>query len=344
MKALVKTRKGVGCIELRDVDPPRPKEDEVLVQISACGICGTDIHVKHDQFPYWPPVILGHEFTGSVAEVGKNCKVLKTGDRVVAEPHTRACGRCYLCRTGNIQICPEKRSPGWGIDGGMAEYICYPEKLLHTIPDYMTDDQAVMTEPVANIVTDLLERTRVEPGDFVVVQGPGPIGLIAAMAARAVGAKDVAILGTSGDVGLRLQKARELGFDKLIHVDDTDPVQAVMDLTAGRGADIVVECSGAPRAISAVPDLLRKMGKVCVVGLTGGKNVELNWDKFAFKVATVIFNLSTFYTSWDKSIELIASGRIQAEKLITHKEPLANWEEVFRDIEELKALKGVLLP
>lgn len=344
MKALVKTQKGVGCIELRDVPQPTPKDDEVLIKIAACGICGTDIHVKHDKFPYWPPVILGHEFTGSVAQVGKSCKVLKKGDRVVAEPHTRACGRCYLCRTGNIQICPEKRSPGWGIDGGMAEYICYPEKLLHTIPDSMTDDQAVMTEPVANIVTDLLERTRVEPGDFVVVQGPGPIGLIAAMAARAVGAKEVAIIGTPGDIDLRFKKAKELGFDKLINVGSEDPIKAVMDLTGGRGADIVVECSGAPKAIPMIPDMLRKMGKVCVVGLTGGRNVELSWDKFAFKVATVVFNLSTFYTSWDKSIELIASGRIQAEKLITHKEPLANWEAVFKDIEELKALKGVLIP
>lgn len=344
MKALVKTQQGKGLIEICDVECPSPKDEEVLIRIAACGICGTDIHVKHDNFPYWPPVILGHEFTGSIVEVGKGCKVLKEGDRVVAEPHTRACGQCHLCRTGNIQICPDKRSPGWGIDGGMAEYICYPEKLLHKIPDHMTWDQAVMTEPVANIVTDLLERTQVESSDFVVVQGPGPIGLIAAMAARAVGAKEVAIIGTPGDVGLRFQKAKELGFDKLINIGEHDPVKMVMDLTEGRGADVVVECSGAARAISMIPDMLKKMGKVCVVGLTGGRNVELSWDKFSFKVATVVFNLSTFYTSWDKSIELIASGRVEAEKLITYKEPLDNWEAVFKDIEELKALKGILIP
>lgn len=344
MKALVKTKKGVGNIELLDVETPRLKDDEVLIKIAACGICGTDVHVKHDKFPYWPPVILGHEFTGTVLEAGKNCKVIKAGDRVVAEPHTKACGQCYLCRTGNIQICSEKRSPGWGIDGGMAEYICYPEKLLHRIPDQMTWEQAAMVEPVANIVTDLLERTGVAAGDFVVVQGPGPIGLIAAMTARAVGAREVVLIGTPGDVAIRFKKAAELGFTHIVNVAETDPVAYVMNLTGGRCADIVVECSGSPRAIPMIPDLLRKQGRACIVGLTGGKKVELEWDKFAFKAITVVFNMSTFYTSWDKSIELIASGRIAAEKLVTHKMKLEDWQQAFAAVENLEALKAVLIP
>lgn len=344
MKALVKTEKGVGNIELRDAEVPTPKDDEVLIQIAACGICGTDVHVKHDNFPYWPPVILGHEFTGTVLEAGKDCKVIKKGDRVVAEPHTQACGQCYLCRTGNIQICPEKRSPGWGIDGGMAEYICYPEKLLHLIPDHMTWDQAVIVEPVANIVTDLLERTGVEAGDVVVVQGPGPIGLIAAMAARAVGAREVILTGTKGDVAVRFKKAAELGFANLVLVDETDPVEYVMNLTNGRGADVVVECSGSPYAIPLIPDMLRKQGRACIVGLTGGKKVEVEWDKFAFKALTVVFNMSTYYTSWDKSIDLIASGRLPAEKLVTHKMKLDEWESAFEAVENLEALKAVLIP
>ncbi len=342
MKALVKTQKGVGFIEVRDVPIPEPKAVEVKIQVDACGICGSDIHVRHDSFPYWPPVILGHEFTGRIIEVGPDCKKFKVGDRIVAEPHTMACGVCYLCRTGNIQICPEKRSPGWGIDGGMAEFICYPERLLHKIPDDMTVEQAVMVEPTANIVTDLLERTVVQPGDFVAVIGPGPIGLLAAMCAKAVGARDVAIIGTPGDQELRFVKARELGFDNLIDISKADPVQTILDMTEGKGADIVVECSGSPKAIPMTVDLVRKMGKICVIGLTGRKKVELDWDKFSFKVATVVFNLSTFYTSWDKTIDLIYSGKVQAEKLITHKDKIENWEEVFDAIEQLKAIKGIL--
>ncbi len=315
-----------------------------MIRIDACVICGSDIHVRHDSFPYWPPVILGHELTGEIVEISDDCRKFSAGDRVVAEPHTLACGVCALCRTGNVQICPEKRSPGWGIDGGMAEYICYPERLLHKIPDDMTVKQAVMVEPTANVVTDLLERTGVEAGDFVVVLGPGPIGLLAAMCAKACGAGEVAIMGTSGDQERRFPKACELGFKHLIDVETTDPFDAVMDMTGGRGADIVVECSGAPGAIERTPDLVRKMGKICAIGLTGNKKVLMDWDKLSFKVARVIFNLSTFYTSWDKAINLIYQGSVDAGELVTHCGTLEEWESVFDAIERLEALKGVLKP
>lgn len=344
MKALVKTQKGVGFIEVRDMPEPQPGPGEVKIKIAACGVCGSDIHVWHDKFPYWPPVILGHEFTGTIVELGPECQYYKTCERVVAEPHTRACGVCYLCRTGNIQICPQKRSPGWGIHGGMAEYICYPEKLLHRIPADMTWDQAAVVEPTGNAVHDVLERTGVTAGDFVVVVGPGPIGLLAAMVARAAGAREVAILGTPGDEALRMAKARELGFSRLVNIGTTDPVAAVQELTGGIGADIVIECSGSPRAIPGTIDLVRKRGKICVIGLTGGRTVEIPWDKFLFKVVDVIFNLSTSYTCWDRTINLIHSGVVPAEKLISHRAPLDQWEKVFHEIEELRALKVLMIP
>jgi len=344
MKALVKTQKGQGFIEVRDLKEPVPGPGEVKIRVAACGVCGSDIHVRHDSFPYWPPVILGHEFTGTVVELGAECGRFKEGARVVAEPHTRACGQCYLCRTGNIQICSEKRSPGWGIDGGMAEFICYPELLLHSIPADMSWDQAAVVEPTANAVTDLLIRTELLAGDFVVVLGPGPIGLMTALVARAAGAREVVIVGTPGDVGIRFKKAKELGFAHAIDIGAQDPAEVVMDLTDGVGADIVVECSGATKAIPLTADLVRKRGKICVIGLTGGRSVDLPWDKFAFKVANVIFNLSTEYESWDRTISLIRSGSVPAEKLITHREPLENWEKVFDDIENLQALKGLIIP
>jgi len=343
MKALVKTQKGNGFLELRDVPEPQPKAGEVKIEIAACGICGTDIHVRHDEFPYWPPVTLGHEFAGTVVELGTDCSTAKVGDRVVAEPHTKACGQCYLCRTGNIQICPNKRSPGWGIDGAMTKYICYPERLLHRIPDTMTFDQAAMVEPTGNVVFDIIERAKISAGEFAVVIGPGPIGLLAAMVARAAGAREVVVIGTPGDVNLRLKKAAELGF-KTINIGETNPVEAISQMTGGIGADIIIECSGSPRAIPGTVDLVRKMGKICVIGLTGNKNVEIPWDKFCFKVVDVFFCLSTSYTCWDRSISLIDKGLVTPEKLITHREPLANWERVFDDLEQLKGLKGLLIP
>lgn len=184
MQALVKTQKGEGFIELKEMPEPKPGVGEVLIAVRAAGICGTDLHVKHDRFPYWPPVILGHEFAGDIIELGPECRHFKVGERVVGEPHTRHCGVCPLCRTGNIQICPEKRSPGWGIHGCMAPYLVMPEKLLHRIPASMDYDTASLVEPTANTVHDVLERAGVTAGDFVVVIGPGPIGLMAGLTAN----------------------------------------------------------------------------------------------------------------------------------------------------------------
>jgi len=284
MKALVKTKKGVGHLELRDVPVPKPGAGEVLLKILAAGVCGTDIHVRDDNFPYWPPVILGHEFCGQVVELGKGVSLVKENDRVVGEPHTKACGHCWLCRTGNIQICPEKRSPGWGIDGAMAEYLVMPEKLLHKIPDNIPDEVGAIIEPTANAVHDVLERARVDAGDFVVVIGPGPIGLLAAMSARAGGARDVMIIGTDVDEPIRLPKAHELNFDHIINCQRENPADILSELTRGIGADLVVECSGSQGGISTSIELVRKKGRICAIGLPGNKPIAYPYSAAAFKV------------------------------------------------------------
>jgi len=344
MLALVKTQKGVGHLELREVEVPEIAPDEVLIEIKAAAICGTDIHVKHDRFPYWPPVVLGHEFSGQIVEVGSEVEHYREGDRVVAEPHTKACGKCYFCRTGNIQICPSKRSPGWGIDGAFTQYLKMPEKLLHRIPDHMSFEQAALVEPTANVVHDVLERGRVEAEDFVVVLGPGPIGLLAAMCAKAEGARKVMIVGTPADEALRLKVAREVGIDCVVNLREEDPIQKTLDLTNGLGADLVVEASGAEPAIRTTVDLVRKKGRITVIGMTGKTDIAFPWDKAIFKACDLLFNLSTSYTSWDRAISLIAERKINVDAIITHREPLTNWEQVFDDVENLQALKGILIP
>jgi L-iditol 2-dehydrogenase len=315
-----------------------------LIAVKACGICGTDIHVWHDKFPYWPPVILGHEFSGEIVEVGAGTSLFKVGDRVVGEPHTQACGHCYLCRTGNIQICPLKRSPGWGIDGALTKYLKMPERLLHHIPDSMSYDLAALVEPTANVVHDIVERARVDAGDFVVVLGPGPIGLLAALTARAAGARNVVIVGAPVDEEIRLKKARALGFENVIDVAHANPVEVVQELTGGVGADLVVECSGAPPAIASTVDLIRKKGRICVIGLTGKDSISFPWDKAAFKVCEIVFNLSTSYTSWDRTIHLISSGRLPAGEVITNRLPLREWKTGFEGLEAQRELKVLITP
>ncbi len=345
MKALVKTAKGRGNLELRDVPVPTPGPDDVVLEIAACGICGTDVHIKYDEFPYWPPVILGHEFAGAVVAVGTNVTGVAVGDRVVGEPHTLACGRCELCRTGNVQICASKRSPGWGIDGGFARYMRMPDaRLLHRIPDSMTFEEAAVVEPAVNAVQDAVLRPGLEPNDTVVVFGPGAIGLLAVMAVKAAGAGKVIVVGTSADASMRLPVAEQIGVDAVIVADRHDTVGEVMRLTHGRGADLVVEASGAASAIRDSVECVRRLGRISQIGLTGKASIDFPWDRASWKVATVFFNLSTAYAGWDRTIDLIATRKIDVAKVISGVLPLDEWEQAFDRVESLSALKMLLKP
>lgn len=346
MTALVKTAKGEGFVELREVPVPAIGAGEVLIEVKAAGICGTDLHILHDEFPYWPPVVLGHEFAGVIAAKGPNVADRAVGDRVVGEPHTLACGRCWLCRTGNRQLCASKRSPGWGIDGCFARFMRYPEPaLLHRIPDGLSFEEAALVEPAANVVHDVLERGRVEPVDNVVVVGPGPIGLMAAMAAKAAGAARVAVVGTAADEPLRLPVARTIAaIDAVWNVEKDDVPAAAAEFTGGRGADLVVEASGAEGGIGLAVRLVRKKGRIAAIGLTGKPGIAFPYDAAMSKALDFVFNLSTSYTSWDRAIHLIETRGIDVRPLITHKGGLERWREIFTALEKKEGLKGLFIP
>jgi len=346
MAALVKTGKGKGLIEVREVPVPTIGEDEVLIEIKAAGICGTDLHIYHDEFPYWPPVILGHEFSGVIAARGKNVKGWSVGDRVVGEPHTLACGTCWLCRSGHRQLCPSKRSPGWGIDGCFARYMRFPEPgLLHEIPVTLGFEEAALIEPIANVVTDVLENGDVRPGETVVVVGPGPIGLLAAQAARAAGAGPVIVVGTDADEEIRLPTARTLfPAGHVLNVQREDALERIMQMTRGRGADLAVEASGAEKGIGFALQALRKLGRLTAIGLTGRKEIAFPYDAAMFKAVRFVFNLSTSYTSWDTAIRLVADGKMDPKPLITHRGGIERWQDFFADLDNKKGLKGLFLP
>jgi L-iditol 2-dehydrogenase len=226
----------------------------------------------------------------------------------------------------------------------MAEYLVMPERLLHKIPDNISNEVGAIIEPAANAVHDVLERATVEAGDLVVVIGPGPIGLLAAMAARAGGAREVVIVGADADEPIRLPKAKELGFRNSVNCQRDNPLEIVAELTGGMGADLVVECSGSQGGISASIDLARKRGRVCAIGLPGSKPVTFPYSAAAFKVIDMLFCLSTSYTSWEKTIHLVASGQMPVSKIITHIQPLEQWKSVLEEIDHRRAIKAVLLP
>lgn len=346
MTALVKTAKGPGMIELREVPVPEISDGEVLIEIKAAGICATDVHILHDEFPYWPPVILGHEFAGVIVRAGAQVADWKPGDRVVGEPHTLACGKCWLCRTGNRQLCPSKRSPGWGIDGCFAKFMKYPEPaLLHRFPEALPFEEAALIEPAANAVHDVLERGKVEPTDTVAVIGPGPIGLLAAMAAKAGGAGAVFLLGTSADEEVRLPAARKMAaIDGVWNAEKDDVVSRMMEATDGRGADLVVDASGSDTGISLGLQLSRKLGRFTAIGLSGREKIRFPYDTAMFKSIDFFFNLSTSFTSWDRAIRLVVEKKIDVFPLITHKGGLEAWPEFFAAVENKKAIKAIFYP
>lgn len=345
MKAVVKYAKGKGLMEVREVPEPKiEKEEDVLIEVKAVSVCGSDLHIYHDSHPYWPPVVLGHEFSGVIADVGKGVKGWKVGDRIVSETRTGSCGVCYICQSGFPQVCEQKRPYGIGTNGAYATYVAGPARLLHALPDNISFEAGAVIEPIAICVTSILERSHLRAGESAVITGPGPIGLISLAIAKAAGAKMVAVTGTNADEGMRFQKARELGADFTINAEKENPVEKVLGLTGGLGSDILIETSGSGRAISQAFEMVRRLGRICAIGISGKEEVPIPYDRGIFKALRYDFCFSSSWTAWEKAIGMISKGLLPAEKIITHKLPLEKWEEAFHLLENLQAAKVVLIP
>jgi L-iditol 2-dehydrogenase len=344
MEALVKTRSGKGFLELLEVNEPRVEDDEVLIHVKAAGICGTDLHIRKGTFVSNPPVIIGHEFSGEIVKLGKKVTQFRLGDRVVAEPHKGGCGTCRHCLTGAVEACRDKKAIGYKIDGCFAPYVALPVFSLHRIPENVSYEHAALTEPMAVVVKGVLERSRVEPEDFVVVLGCGPIGLLAAALTKCEGACCVMITGTDRDEHLRLPVARELNIDHVINIQKEDVVEGVDKLTHGVGADLVVEASGAEAAIQQAFDIVRINGRISVVGITGREGITIPWDRALKKAAEVKYSFSSSWTSWERSLSILSHRKVDIDRLITRTFPLKEWNKAFGLLENLEAIKIILIP
>jgi len=344
VKALVKTGRGKGLLELREVDEPVCGPKEVKLRVRSVGICGTDLHIRDDHFHYDPPVVLGHEFAGEICEVGAEVPGIAVGDRFVAEPHKGGCGLCRHCLTGAVEVCRKKKALGYRIDGSFCPYVTLPAASLHRIPESMTYDQGACVEPLAVGVKAVLERAKVEPEDVVVVFGCGPIGVLAAAAAKAAGARAAIVAGTDADEATRFPCARAMGIDRTVNLQRDDLAAAVDELTGGAGADVVVEASGAPPAVRQAFDVIRVDGRLAAIGLTARDEVELPWNAMVKKAVNCHFSFSSTWTSWERSISLIASERVDVGPLVPAALPLADWERGFAMLDRSEAVKIVLNP
>jgi len=336
----MKTARGPGNLELKDIEEPRPRKDEALIQVAAAGICGTDVHIKHDQTFYTPPVVLGHEYSGKVVEIGEDVTGIGVSDLVVS-PATAYCGKCYQCKTGHMNRCTseKKRILGTSLaNGAFAKYLTVPEYIIHKIPKGVALKEAAMAEPTACVVHAVIEKSPITPGDVVVIQGPGTMGMLAAQVAKAMGAVKVIMTGVSADQW-RFDIAKKIGVDMTLNVQlDPDPVKTIKNETEGRGADVVIEASGACIACNQALDFVKVAGHVTLLGIRG-RSLNIDLDAIALKELTMSGIWGTLPSTWVTTLRLMASKKIKVAPLITHRIPLSFWEEGFDLMEKQKAIK-----
>jgi L-iditol 2-dehydrogenase len=342
MRGVVKYARGDGFVDLRDMEDTPPGANQVKVEVKASGICGSDIHIYHGaiRIPIRPPVIIGHEFSGVVVEKGDGVGTeINVGDRVTGEPSIETCGRCRYCRSEYYNLCSDRKVLGYWYNGCFARYCNVT--FVHKLPDNVSFEAGAMTEPVACCVHGVIEQTGISAGDFVVITGPGPVGLLAAQVALAEGGT-VMVCGMSVDEH-RLKLAEELGVHYTLNIEQYDAMKRVQELTEGYGADVVLECAGAPAAARLALDLVRKRGKYTQMGLFG-RPIEIDFEKIAFKEVHVTGFLSQRRPAWKRALTLMGRGVIRTEKLISHRFPLDEWKKAFDLFERKEGTKFILIP
>jgi L-iditol 2-dehydrogenase len=345
MAAVVHYKLEEGAVELREV--PRPDtltEDEVLIASRAVGVCGSDVHQYHNT-QSWPvnvPVILGHEFCGVVVEVPKGITGFKEGDRVTSETAARICGQCVYCRTGEYNLCPQRRGFGYGLDGAMAEFVKVPARCLHHLPDSVTFERAALTEPCCVAYNATCVKAGVRPGDTVLILGPGPIGLLSLSFAKLSGAAWLGVAGLKKDQQ-RLELALTVGADHTLNGSENDTLSFIRSLGDGLGVDVVIDASGHSSAVQLALGAVRPAGRIVKVGW-GPQPLGFSLDPLVQKAVRLQGSFSHNFPIWETVISLMAAGKIDPAALVDRVEPLGNWRICFDDMAAGKAVKDVLVP
>lgn len=344
MKAVVKYDNVAGATEVREVPVPQIGPDDVLVKVAFIGVCGSDPHMHHNRVSYKVnvPLILGHEFSGTIEQVGINVKGYSVGDAVTCETHADYCGKCELCRTNNYHVCRQRKGFGFQTDGAFAKYVKVPSRILHKLPTGVGMREAALTEPLCVAYSALVKHSHIKPGDTVVVIGPGPIGILCTKMASILGASNIVVIGTDGDEG-RLEVAKEFGATMTINSSVQDPLPLIMGLGDGYGADTVIDTAGFSPTLKLSIDVVRPCGQITKIGW-GPQPVGFSLDPIIAKAVTLQGTFSHNWDVWEKCLVLMSKKTVDLNRLITHELPLDQWEKSFALMESKQGLKIVLTP
>jgi threonine dehydrogenase-like Zn-dependent dehydrogenase len=311
---------------------------EVLILVQSCGVCGTDVHIVEGESRSTPPVILGHEYSGIVEDVGPGVKRFAPGDRVAVDPNI-SCGTCYFCRRGEVHLCTHLRALGVDIDGGMAEFCIVPEQQLYVLPKHFPFASSAFIEPVSCVLHGI-DRAKITVGDAVVIIGAGTIGLMMLQLCRAAGAALTIIIEP---LEQKRKIARLLGASYVLDPTEIDVHASVMDITAV-GADVVIECAGRiPTAASAL-QLVRRGGTVEYFGVCAmGQSFPIEPNQVYFKELTIVGSYVNPLT-FDRAIRALASGIISVEAFPINRFPLDGVHEALRYQKEGLTIKSIIEP
>ena len=319
MRALVKQVAGPGGLALVERPLPMPGRRQVRLAVAAVGLCGTDVHIVHGAWPVPIPIVPGHEISGVVAASGPGVTGVQVGDLVTTETDAYVCRRCRFCRRGDRHLCPRRVALGTTSDGGLADATVVPAEGCHRLPPDIDAVTGALCEPLAVAVHAVVERGSVEPGERVVVVGPGTIGLLAAQLAGSRGA-ETAVAGLARHQP-RFALARRLGIRRTIVLDG--------ETSRAGDFDVAIECSGTAEGVAAATRLVHKAGRVVLVGLTGRPAVEVDLDAVVNRELTIVASRGKRPSSFRTALALLTDRRIRLDPLITDRVPLDRWEDAF---------------
>lgn len=342
MKAVVKYAPGEGNVEVRDVVEPSCGDNQVKLEVEYCGVCGTDIHVLHDTFRNYPPVILGHEFSGTVIEVGRNVSSIQQGEKVTGLGATAVtCGKCGYCRAGYFMFCPNRRGMGHGVNGALTRYVVLRPDQVYRIPDGLSREEAALSEPFAAAVQAVTEVTTVRIGDTALVSGPGPIGLLCLKLLVAEGIKTI-VAGAAGD-DERLAVAQRIGAAAVVNVSKQKLSEVIADQTHGIGVDVAFECSGNPNSVRGCLESVRPLGTYTQVGICG-REIQFPIDQVFYKQMTIHGSICYTAATWDHMMRIYEQRKIRLNDLVSKKLPISEWRAAFDLCNDKKVVKVLLYP